>query len=347
LKRFLSSFFLLMVAVGSLMAGPDSDWAGILSMDSGPQKKPTTQEEARTSARLHLSKQRVLVDAFVAKYPADSRAFEARMRAASLLATIGKLDRNQRLVDGAMRAYAALEKQSGATSKQRADAAFRRISLYMQSLQGREIEMRGSLVDSARNFVSRYPGDNRGPRLLVEVATICDYDPILKRALLEDARQLSLEDDLSRRIADDLTRLNLLGKPLDLSFKTLQGGWFDVAALRGNVVVLVFWSAESPHSILWLDSFRRGVSSQPQANVRLATFALDSKAADVFARAKELGIEKWPTGFDGQGWESSTTRRLGINALPTVFVLDKSGVLRATNARDSVSIWVRRLLAES
>jgi hypothetical protein len=54
----------------------------------------------------------------------------------------------------------------------------------------------------------------------------------------------------------------------------------------------------------------------------------------------------WPINFDGKGWENAVARPLGINALPTVWILDKRGILRTLNARDSYDYWIQRLERE-
>lgn len=327
-------------------ADADTEWAAIVALDKGPEKKPANREEAQLLARAHFAKHQALIEKFLSNYPGDRRAFDARLRLAAILAAKGKMDNVQKDVDEAMRILASLEKTPGVPAEKHADAGFRRVSLFMQSMIGREAEMRGSIVDSAKNFVAKYPADRRGARLLAEVATICDYDPALKRELLEEAKALSKEEALSRRIADDLSRLNLLDKPLHLQFSTVQGGTFDAAAQKGNVVVIVFWSAESPHSLMWMQSFRRTVDQLPKANLRIATVSLDTNKSALAQRMKEFQMEAWPTNFDGRGWDNAIARPLGINALPTVFILDKKGILRAINARDNHDLWIRRLLRE-
>jgi len=59
-----------------------------------------------------------------------------------------------------------------------------------------------------------------------------------------------------------------------------------------------------------------------------------------------LGISTWPTACDGQGWQSPLARLHGINALPTILLLDQRGILRAINARYSYESWIRKLLME-
>ena len=335
-----------LVCAASALATPDTEWSAIVAMDAGPTKKPATREEAQILARTHLAKQKALIESFLAQYPSAPQAFDARLRLAAILAATGKMDHVPQQTDEAMRILAALEKSADAPVEKRADAGFRLVSLFLQGTIGREAENRDSIVGAARNFVEKYPGDKRGPRLLVEAATVCDSDPALKRKLLNDAASLSKEDALSHRIADDLVRLNHLDKPLELKFSTIQGADFDTGAQKGNVVVIVFWSAESPHSLMWMQSFRSTLEKLPKANVRVVTVSLDTDKKSLSQRLKEFQIEDWPTNFDGRGWDNAVARPLGINALPTVFILDKSGVLRALNACDNYGFWITKLLKE-
>lgn len=335
-----------LLCAASASATPDTEWAAIVAMDAGPSKKPATRDEARILAGTHLAKQKKLIEVFLAKYPADARVFDARLRLAAILAATGKMDNVRQQTEEATRILAALENSSDAPAEKRADAGFRRVSLFLQGTIGRESEMRDAIVEAARNFVEKYPGDKRGPRLLVEAATVCDNDPALKRKLLSDARSLTKEEALNHRIADDLVRLNHLDKPLELKFSTFQGTGFDAGEQKGKVVVIVFWSAESPHSLMWLQSFRSAIAKLPNADLRIATVSLDTDKKALSQRLKEFQIEDWPTNFDGRGWDNAIARPLGINALPTVFILDKSGVLRVLNARDNYGFWISKLLKE-
>ena len=344
----MKKLLLLVILSGAscALATPDTEWTAIVAMDAGPSKRPATREEAQILARTHLAKQKKLIEVFLAQYPSDPRAFDARLRLAAILAAIGKMDNVRQQTEEAMRILSALEKSPDAPAEKRADAGFRRVSLFLQGVIGREAERRDSIVDAARTFVAEYPGDKRGPRLLVEAATVCDNDPALKRKLLNDARSLSKEEDLNHRIADDLVRLNHLDKPLELRFSTIQGPGFDTREQKGKVVVIVFWSVESPHSLIWMQNFHKELEKHPKAGLKIATVSLDTNSKALSQRLKEFQIESWPTNFDGKGWDNAVARPLGINALPTVFVLDKSGVLRALNARDDYGAWITRLLKE-
>lgn len=339
-------FLAFILAAGLALASPDDEWNAIIAMDAGPGMKPKNLHEARSLAQAHLGLQQKLVSDFLEKNPADPRSHEARMRLASLLAATGKMDGKQTQVDEAMRLLQALERDKSVAGQIRAEAGFRRVSLLMQSLQGQETERRRDLVAAARNFQNRFPGDHRVPRLLVEVSTVCDNVPSIKRELLQEARALSSEPALDQRIADDLRRLDLLDKPLTLDFPTIQGQNFNLAVQRGRIVLLIFWSSESLPSLLWIEEFRRALAKLPADKLTLATISLDQNKSRLEEVLEGIGISSWPTACDGEGWKSPLVRNLGVNALPTVFLFDQKGTLRSINARNSYESWIRKLLVQ-
>ena len=334
----------ILAAVSVAMASPDSDWEAVVALDKGPAANPTSMEEAKAQAVSHLSRQRRALEEFVERHPGDDRVVDARIRLASLQATSGKIDGKQSRIDDAMRRFSAIESDESISREQRAEAGFRRVCLLMQSLDGMEAGRRGDFVNAARNFEGRYPRDPRVPRLLVEVATICDEDPRLKRELLERAAGYPVDAALKARIADDLRRLDLLGKPFDRKFQLLDGGVFRTASMRGRVGVLVFWSAESIPSILWMRDFRRALATLPAGKIAVAGIALDTDRGVVDGALRQLGVPNWPMGFDGKGWDSPLARVCGINALPTVFLIDQRGVLRSINARHSYMQLINSLI---
>ena len=246
--------FILLISP-RLEAGVAEEWAYILSLDAGPKKKPTTRNEVELLARNHLLLQRKALEGFLGKYPNDVRAFDAKLKLARILAAEGKIANDQKAVNDALELLGELEKTPKIPRERLADVGFARASLLMQSQFGSSEEVRESIIWCAKNFCAKYPGDRRGPRLLVEAASICDDVPDQKRSLLQEALRLTDEESLRKRIADDLRRLDLVGKPLNLKITPLGGEEIDLATLRGYVVVVIFWSADSPHSLLWLRDF--------------------------------------------------------------------------------------------
>ena len=71
--------------------------------------------------------------------------------------------------------------------------------------------------------------------------------------------------------------------------------------------------------------------------------SLDSTRAGLDASIKARATE-WPVLWDGKGWQSPLVRRLGINAVPTLWIIDKNGCLRTLNALTESESLVRALL---
>lgn len=342
---WLGAIVIVGFACADLRAGADESWAAVEMLDSGPKEKPTTREEAIAFTRQHFAKHRAAIESFLVGYPEDPRSFDARIRLAGILAVEGKMDQKPALVRQALESLIKLEQAPGIRSDKLADAAFRRISLQMQMLEGREAEQREVVVTAARNFANRFPSDKRAPRLLVEAATICTPVPETMRALLTQAQALTTEAELLARISDDFRRLDLLGKPLDLKIPVMSGKTIDLENLRGRVIALVFWSAESPHSVLWMQGFRNQLRKIPSSDAVFIGISLDENRDALEDMMKSMDIA-WPTYFNAKGWESDLVRSLGINAIPTLWLVDKRGVLRSINARENFETSLRLLQRE-
>lgn len=328
------SFF----GAASLFANAASSWADILALDAGPKRKPSSKDEAVLLARNHLLFQRKALELFLKTYPRDTKAPMAQVRLAGVLATEGNMDGNIRQIQEALKILAGVESSSLAEAQVRADAGFRKASILMQSAPASTSQGVKTIVSAARQFAAAYPADLRAARLFVEAATVCDNDPSLKRTLLEEAMRMTTEDSLQRRIADDLMRLDLLGKPFDLSIPALSGEPINLAAERGAVTLLIFWSSEAPQSLLWLRDFRTQWEKLGTPAPKVVAINMDSSKHEALERAK-LFPSSWKVGFEPGGWQSPTARRLGINALPTVWVIDQHGILQSLNAKTDWTKW--------
>ncbi len=347
---------LLLLLSSAVVRASDADtaWAVVEELRQGPGKPAAdAPEEVVKSMRAHLGAQERVLAEFITRHPDDPRRYEAELEYAGVLATLGASLTDRSRVEKSLQRLAALERSKSAPSDVRADAAFQRITTTMQTINlaaaerpGETARARNTILESAQNFAATYPEDRRAARLLAEAATLLDDQPVRKERTLEQARGLARDEATKQRINDDLTRLGLLGETMDLSFDTLRDGRWSLADQRGRVTVVVFWAGWSPPSVAWLAEFGRFARDLPGGSVAIATVSLDKKKGNAVETLSKLGISGWPTACSGAGWEDPLVRRLGINALPTVFVFDKQGRLRTLNARQGYESLIRQLVAE-
>jgi thiol-disulfide isomerase/thioredoxin len=321
----------------AVWAGPREDWEKIVALDAGPGVQPKTVEEAKSISLGHTEKQEKALRAFLAAYARDERAFEARLRLARLVILRADL-RGEPIPAEAAKLLGEAEAQASGEA-QRAEVDFARIAQRMRQSRGKRptVEERRSLLEAARTFEREHPGDRRIGPLLAEIATLFDGDVQTKERLLKDAKKLTKDPDVLAQIADDLKRLSWLGKPLPLKFTGLDGARIDVKDWRGKPVLVVFFATWSEPS--------RTVFAQMQqvATETGAGFVGVSLDADAGALTKFLAAQKSraAVAWDGKGWESPLAQALGVNSVPSAWLLDKRGVVRSLDALEAPEEMVR------
>jgi len=320
-----------------------ADWSQVIDLDQPLTRLSADPKKAKSAMKQHIEAQIVANESFLKESPKDPHAYESSVRLAVAKAKLASLQGNAPEVVTELERLKELEKQAPDDS-QRAETMFRRLSLQWQNLGDTPDQRRENATTYARLFAAEFPQDRRAPRLLAEAAAFCDNHPDQKSKLIEQAISLSKEESLTRRLQDDRKRLDQLGKPVSLAFTSTDGESFDLSKEQGHVVALVFWSAESAPCLVWMQYFARYAAEIP--SLKVVTVSLDRDRADLRAAMQALNIH-WPTAYEGKGWESPIARRLGINTLPTLWLIDKKGCLRALNAREDYELKIKTLLLQN
>jgi len=329
-------FLAILLPISRLLAG----WDEVTALDVPITQLSADPAKARDAMSKHIRSQITANEAFLKASPNDPYAWESRVRLASAQGRLASLSADKTGVQQAIATLKELEHQVPDDSL-KADAMFRRISLQWQDLGDTPDVRRDNAVANARNFAAAFPKDRRAARLLAEAAALCNTHPELKSRLLDQAMSLCSEESLLQRLRDDKKQLDQLGKPVDLAFTATDGTKVDLSKERGRVTALIFWSAESAPSLVWMGYFVRFAAECP--SLRVVTVSLDRNRGDLDAAMRSLGIT-WPTFFDGKGWQNGFARSFGINTLPTLWLMDRNGCLAYLNARDSYEHRIKELL---
>jgi thiol-disulfide isomerase/thioredoxin len=136
-----------------------------------------------------------------------------------------------------------------------------------------------------------------------------------------------------------------VGKPLDIRFIALDGRGVELAKLKGKVVLVEFWSTTCGPCIGEMPKVKAAYQKLHDQGFEVVAISLDDKESALrrFIEEKEL---PWPQHFDGKGWENQFAVRYGIFSIPTMWLVDKRGNLRDTNARFELERRVTGLLGE-
>jgi len=224
----------------------DDLWKHMEKLQQAPTEKPKSREEALAQIKAWFGTQQAAADAFVKAFPADPRSWNARM--ISLRASM-----QMRRFGGEGSAEADQQKlneiinspEAPATVK--GEAAFMSIMIVGGKLDKDKPEGFTAFHKAAADFFEKFPDHPLAGQLKSIQIQVLDEDPtpegleILKKlAAGSDARQAEVaKAALERRqkMAD------LKSKPIDLKFTAADGQPFDLANLRGKVVLVDFWAS--------------------------------------------------------------------------------------------------------
>ena len=333
---------LLFCSASLLAADAREDWAVITTLDAGPGATPKTAAEIYAQSLAHTEKQEKALRAFLVAHSDDANAFEAMLRLARVLDLRAEMKAEPRSPD----VIGILEKASQLTTTPARQTEFEFALLARRMRKWRStrppIEERRALLEQARQFESAHPGERRIAWLLTEIAALFDFEPATKESLLLRAKKLTKDPELTAQIADDLRRLAFLGKPLPLRFTALDGRRADVKSWQGKVVGVVFFATWSAPSKIALAELRSAIEAAG-AGAELAAISVDAERADLENFLSTQGIT-CPVAWDGKGWDGPLMQALGINSVPTTWLLDTKGVLRSLDALEDPDGQIRRLL---
>ena len=321
-------------------ASSDADrlWQTILEEAGGPGNRFASQADAVKGIREHLDRQEASLCAFLRRFPADPHAYSASIRLSGVLSAKSRLLKQPGLRAEARKILVGIEGDPSVASPIKADAGFARVSQAMEDAAGlTDDATRDGLLTEIRGFDKAFPSDRRTAGLLTEIATLYDSQPTQKKSLLDEAAARTTDDALRRRIDDDLKRLARLGNPLDLQLMSYRGGKpIQLSSARGRVVVLFFWASWSLPSLRELGQLQQDAAKFSGQPVDFFTVSLDADRKALESACQAAGMQ-WLVHCDGKGWQGEMIRSLGINSLPTVWILDRRGNLLTLNARGSES----------
>jgi peroxiredoxin len=198
----------------------------------------------------------------------------------------------------------------------------------------------------AREFIDKYPDYDRAYLPLYFVASKAAELKVYPKAreLYAECTGLNSKDSWVRKMASSsLVGMDIDNKPFQLKFKDINGKEIDTAKMEWKVVLVYFWSAEVDPSLEDILEINRLYNYHHHEGLEVIGINLDDRKEPMM---KVLNSEKiaWPQYFDGKGWENEISSRYGVYTLPTVWLINREGVLVDRDAHNDVANKVVNLL---
>ena len=137
----------------------------------------------------------------------------------------------------------------------------------------------------------------------------------------------------------------LIGKPLDIQFKAVDGREVNLANLRGKVVLIDFWATWCPPCIKEVPNVKSAYEKLHSRGFEIIGISSDDKKQALLSFVEQNKLE-WPQYFEESGGDNKFAQQFGIEEIPTMWLVDKQGKLREIDAVQNLAERVEKLLAE-
>jgi thiol-disulfide isomerase/thioredoxin len=340
----------ILVALGSPAPGQEStesDWAQLLQLEKRCEEKPAAGENA---VEFYAPRERDLyaaARAYFQKHSNDARAGTAlawEMDSADFSGTAAERAALLDQLENQARSFLA-NHSLPAPLKQQINSLLIHLRLNNDDLITAELAAR--LEQQVDDYLKENPDDSKKVSLqLARVNLLYRFDPKKGRSFLEELSHDS-DPQLAQAAKTRLAKAELLGKPLGLRFSAVDGTIFDLAQLRGKVVLIDFWASWCPDCVRELPQIQKLDAAYRGSGLVVVGISLDRdrQAMTSFLTKKSI---TWPIYFDGKGWNNTYAVQYSVRQIPEIWIINKEGLVETTSADVSnVDATVERLLKTS
>ena len=287
-----------------------------------------------------------LAKAFYGGFAGDKRAVEARTLEYNLLTAVVELgdpsvtDRMIALQDQLANDPAVDEEQRLSMLLMAAKGALRTTG---EPPAARLLKAKGLFLKAHEMFPQRA---EPAAYLLQLAEMLLVYDQA--EAAKDIAQRLDkdgIEEDIRKEAKALQAKFDRIGKPVDIAFTAIDGRKINLAQLKGKVVLIDYWATWCGPCIAGLPELKATYAKWHPKGFEILGISLDTDLEALQTMVKEREMP-WPQFFDKENENNRFAEKFGITGIPTLWLIDKQGNLRFSDARADLEGKIAQLMAE-
>jgi thiol-disulfide isomerase/thioredoxin len=284
---------------------------------------------------------RIVADLKELKATGDPRAAQiaqGESQLTSMLAMLGDKD-----------AQSQLEKDAKDADSAKAIDAQSSLLLVRWVKASKDAAVQQELLDDAQKLATAHPDSMPVTMSLLGMGELGAATPALAKQAKQAAvamntpvaKQMKEQVDAEQKLA------SMENKRLTIEGVKLDGSKFSTADWKGKVIFVDFWATWCGPCKAELPRVKKAYADYHAKGLEVLGVSCDNEGAALQKFLDENKDMPWPQLFDVHhpGWHPLATS-YGINGIPTMFLIDKKGVLRSVTARQNFEEMIPQLLAE-
>ena len=283
------------------------------------------------------------VKIFLTLFPKDPRAADAREKQLTMLkiaAELGDTDHSAELA-AARKEY---EKDHPPTEDEKVAGRMEEIQLAAMAHKGDGQKAVFDFFEKGlRELTKEFPKRDEPYQGLLMVASNAEAEKA--RALAKELIESGASENVKGEARALLAKQEMLGKPILLKHAALDGSQVDTSTLKGKVVLVDFWATWCGPCVAELPHVKAAYEKLHGKGFEIVGISFDEDKEELQKFVKSKGVP-WSQYFDGKGWQNKYGEQYGIHSIPSMWLVDKKGVLRDLDAREDLAGKVEKLLAE-
>ncbi len=166
---------------------------------------------------------------------------------------------------------------------------------------------------------------------------------------------------IGQRLTDDLVKKlskssigkayaavpNKIDEPLAVEGSTLKGPTFKSGAWLGKVVLIDFWATWCPPCREEIPHVAKLYQQYHAQGFEVIGVSSDQTRQELAGFLQQHAEMPWPELFQGGSAWHPLTKKFGIDTIPTMYLLDRNGILRTLDAQPEMDKLIPELLAEA